>query len=167
MSRQVGYGSGRQVARDTDLERNVLIAEMAQQGWVMRAGDAVADAFGADLEGLPHRFRSTRLAGVSGQPQAARLCEIEHFAKPFGRAAGFVASDAEGDHAFLRGLGAEVPDGVEDPEYLDAGFGGGVADGFIDRGEILLPPKHDAGRKRDLRVLDILPLQAGQQTVRD
>ena len=100
--------------------------------------------------------------------------------KPLRRPRALIAANAEGnyiaiatlnreiEHA-LRFLGAELPDGIEDPHerYAEI-FLSALAATFQpleNRGEILLPPEADANRSNHLRMKHVLRFQPLHQPV--
>src|SRR5579884_3842840 len=98
---------------------------------------------------------------MGGQMEAGALRVGEDVFEPGSRAALFAASDAVCDNApvyagrgqlghLLRGLDAELADGVEDPAYFHRRPFGRLAHGIEDRREILSLPEDDPCRHDDL-----------------
>src|ERR1035438_4077884 len=88
-----------QIAGDAYFERNVLLAQVAQQGGVAHRGDSVADAFGAESKRVPDGFRPRALAGVRVEVESLAPGEGENVLEPTGGAALLAAADAGGHHA--------------------------------------------------------------------
>ncbi len=150
-------------------------AEDVGERRIARGGDAVADAFGAEMgERVADGVGAADFAGVGDAVQAAGRGVVEGRAEIGGGQGEFVAADAEGDDAFTaqfdgdagdfhRGLRAELAHAVENPlqaqaqRFVEAdGFANGAEIG----GRVLLAQEHHAGRERDFGVDDVLGQQA-------
>lgn len=64
MLSEAASGAGLDVAGEGDLKGDAGGGEMVQKPRVVGAADAVPDALGTELEGVPHALRAGRLAGV-------------------------------------------------------------------------------------------------------
>src|ERR1700675_970971 len=110
--------------------------------------------------------------------RAARIGACE----PLWRTGTLVAANAEGNHVAimkldgevehaLRFLGAELANGIEDPQQRNAEvFLSALAAPFQalkNRGKILLAPEADANRNNNLRMQNILRFQPVHQPVRN
>lgn len=171
MFREGGDGSGADVGGDADFEGDVLGFEVFDEGGIVDGADAVADAFGADFEGLPDAAGIGDFAGVTEEAEAfgAGLCE--ELGVIAGRAVGFIATEAEGDdtivdagggefHGLPGAIDAPLADGVPDPVDANGALGGGFTDGLMDGGGVLVFPEDDAGGEGDLGVLNVLLFEA-------
>ncbi len=134
----------------------------------------MADAFGADVDGGPDGLGAGGLAGVGGEVEAGVAGFGVGLAEVFGGAAGLVAADADADDggvvaAEFGGLaedacalfGAEVADGVDEPEDGGAEVLLGADAAGLDGGEDLVDVKaaeavEDAEGDVDLGVADAL-----------
>src|SRR6266853_668398 len=58
-----------QVAGNADFDGNLALGQLFQQIRILRCGQAVADAFGAEIDRSPDRFRASGLSGVRGETQ--------------------------------------------------------------------------------------------------
>ena len=162
--------------------RDLALGKFFEQIRIMERGEAVTDALGAQIERAPNGFGRASLAGVGGQAQAVVGGPSVSVAEQFGRSFLLVAADADADDLavmvahgkledFLRGLGAELADGVEDPEQRDAEVAGAArasaVETFENGGEILLAPKADSNRNVNFGVQDVFFLQPLHQAVGD
>ena len=144
-----GAAAGADVGGHVDLDGDLAFGEDLHQFFVVLGGEAVADAFGADVDGGPDGGGAvdgaTGFSGVGGEAEAGGFgFGVEGFEKR-GGAAGFVAADADADDGGILGaefrgfaedagglVGAEVSDGVDEPEEGGAGFGFGAEAAALD-----------------------------------
>src|SRR5579863_7939789 len=148
-----GADSGAEVTGEADFDGNLALAKFIDQVGILRGGDGVADAFGAQVERSPDGFGRTGFAGVGSGAEAVVEGVVVDAAKKFGRTFLFVAANADADHVTLavehgefenslRLFDAEVAGRVKNPEQRDteiAGAAGASAfEGIEDGGEILL-----------------------------
>jgi hypothetical protein len=134
--------AGAQVRGDVEFEGDLALGEDFEEFGVLRGGEGVADAFGADVEGGPDALRAGVFASVAGEAEAGGLGFGVEVAEVLGGAEEFIATDADADDGGvdvleLGGLAedasalleAEVADGVDDPEEGDGevAFGAGAA----------------------------------------
>src|ERR1700722_9512489 len=59
--------SGAEIAGDTQFHGNLALCEFFDQVWVLGGTEAVTNAFGAQVERSPNRFRRSGLSSVRGQ----------------------------------------------------------------------------------------------------
>ena len=174
MSGKTGDCAGFHVAGNTDFERDALGAEAAQEVGIVDGADAVADAFGAEVEGGADGGGAVGFAGMGGEVEAGILRVLVSVAEGRGGAAEFVATDAEGDDAVIHilcgqaGHGQDVirpelADGVEVPPDFDGmlwlSFGLSGADGLPDRVKVEAEPFDDAGAEGHFGVGDTLAVE--------
>ena len=174
-----GEDPGGVVRREADVERDPGAGESADEQGVAGGADTVGDSAGLQpAERLGDRVGSARLAGVhDGRQAEARQAAIDRSEIPCGERE-LVAAEAEADGARpgvplvqvedpVRGVGSEVPDGVEkDPDPS-------AAPRLVPREDLLdlVPhgppvepePVDDGGRDVDLSVGDPLPAKAARQ----
>ena len=184
-----GAAAGAEVGGDVELDGDLALGEDLQEFGVVLGGEAVADAFGADVDGGPDAGGAfdgaAGLAGVGGEAEAGGAgFGVEVFEEGCG-AARLVAADADADDggvlgAELGGLaedagglfGAEVADGVDEP--VDGGAELALAaqaaaldggDEWLDLG--VLPVVDDAEGDVDLGVDDALGGEGADHVVGD
>ena len=163
-------------------KRNLALCKLFDEIGIVEGGKTVADALGTEVERSPDRFRRAAFACVCGQAHAVVCGPGVGIAKKFGWGFLLIAADADGDYVavvilnreledFLRGFGAELADGVEDPEQGDAevacATGAAAVEAFEDGGEILLAPEADSDRNIHFGVQHAFFFQALHQAVGD
>src|ERR1700679_1649876 len=116
---------GAHVAGKADFDRNLALGKLFHKIGIVEGGEAVADALGAQIERAPYGFRWPGLAGVCGQAHAViggpGIGVTEEFRRSFLLIAAYtdandlavVIADCELEN-FLRSLGTELPNRVED-----------------------------------------------------
>jgi uncharacterized protein (DUF169 family) len=62
---EVGAKAGAQVAGEADFDRNLALGKLFDKIGIVESGEAVADAFGAQVERSPDGFRRAGLARVA------------------------------------------------------------------------------------------------------
>src|SRR5690348_2505105 len=98
---QSGNCSGSHVTGGTHFERYVPRAQGLKQDRIVDRMDTMADPLRADLECVPDTLRTRNLPGMAGQGQP-RFCRFPvKLLKPGGGASLLVASNSNGDYAFL------------------------------------------------------------------
>ena len=184
-----GAAAGAEVGGDVDLDGDLLLGEDLEELVVVLGGEAVADAFGADIESGPDGGGAVDgaagLAGVGGEAEAGVAGFGVEVFEEGGGAASLVAADADADDggvlvAELGGfaedagglVGAEVADGVDEPEEggaeLAFGAEAGVFDGFDEGVDLdLVPVVEDAEGDVDLGVDDALGGEGADHLVGD
>src|SRR5271165_324502 len=108
----------------------------------------MSNAFRADGQGFPDRFRTGGFAGVVGEAETGVPGPGVELAERFGGGSPLVAAEADADdrgvvRAHLGGfaedarglLDGEVADGVEDPVEGESEFAGGAFAGALETGE--------------------------------
>ncbi len=128
-----GAAAGAEVGGDVDLDGDLFFGEDFEELGVVLGGEAVADAFGADVDGGPDGGGAVDgaagFSGVGGEAEAGVAGFGVEVAEEGGGAAGLVATDADADDGGVLGaelggfaedagglVGAEVADGVDEPE---------------------------------------------------
>src|SRR3981081_2491545 len=90
--------AGAHIAGNADFDGNLALSQFFQQVGVLRGGQAMADAFGAKVDGSPDRFRARGLSGVGGEAKAVIGGVRIGIAKKFWRGLLFVAADPDCDY---------------------------------------------------------------------
>jgi hypothetical protein len=142
-----GSRAGLYVAAGADFEVNARVCEMANEGGIFDAADAVADAGWLEvLERFPDAGGSAGFAGVGGAMEAVFDGVAKGWDVRGNWKSGFVAGDVEGGDAGagelldeVRGLEAlfrgEVTEGAEDEAGLDTGGADALLGGAVDGGD--------------------------------
>ena len=142
------HGSGGEVARKTDLERDPVVAEVLEKRGILRRRDPMANALGADLERLPDGSRAGGFAGVRRQAESRAAGPGEQVAEKRRRTARLVASDAERHHAVADAFGGHGgdaagvlhclrPDGTVLWKYQGDGTGIACSPAITDSGDVI------------------------------
>src|SRR3974390_2074458 len=84
MFAQAGDGSGAQVARDADFQRDVALAQAVHEARIFGRANAVSDALGTDFERIPYSLGACGLARVACQAQGASASFRGKIAGPAG-----------------------------------------------------------------------------------
>jgi hypothetical protein len=178
MERKTGRCPGADIARGTDLERNVAPGQFRHQCRILNGPDAMTNAFSANLDRVPDARSGRGLAGMACQTQPVSSRLPVQISEPDFRPSRFVAANTDGNDALLtvgscqfknrRGrFRTELPDRIENPEDFHIRLlPGGSSNGFKDGVEVLLLPEDDPDRDGDFRVDDVLNRQPLQQAAR-
>lgn len=133
--------AGFEVGGDADFEGDLALGEDGEELGIVDGGEGVAEALGADVQGAPDAFGADGFAGMGSEAQTGGAGFGVEIAEGLSGGAALVSADADADDgrelgAHLGGfaedaggfVGAEVADGVEDPEEGEAelGFGAGA-----------------------------------------
>src|SRR5271156_1780027 len=177
---KVGTETGAEVAGEADFDRDLALGKLFDEIGVVEGGEAVADALGAQVERSPYGFRRTSFSGVCGEPHAVVGGPSVGVAEKFWWSFLLVAADSDADdfaivithgkfEDFLRSLGSELTDSVEDPNEGDAevtrATGASAIESLEDRGEILVAPEAYSNRDAHLGVQNVFFFQALHQAV--
>jgi hypothetical protein len=177
-----GAESSAEVAGEAEFDGNLALGEFIDQVGVVRGREAVADAFGAQVERSPDGFGRSSFSGVGSRAETVVEGVGVYAAEEFGRSFLLVAANADADHVALavedgqfenslRLFDAEVAGGVENPEQRDAEIAGAAGasafEGIEDGGEILLAAQADADRDVNFGVQNVLGFQLLHEAVGD
>ncbi len=159
------------------LEGDALRFQVLEEFRVMNCRKGVADALGANREGLPYSLGTGGFASVVGEPKAGGLGARKEVAEWLGAGAPLVSAEPDADDGrvefpHLRSLAkdaiglfdGEMADSVEDPVEGEAKLTGGAEAGALQTLENRLeaagievaPHIDDANRDVDLGVNDAL-----------
>src|SRR5262249_48349596 len=111
------------IARNTNLKRNIKPPQFLHQPWIVHRPNSMADPFRTDRERVPHTLRIRRLSRVAGEMQPRIASTSVQIAEPYRWAFGFEPSDANRNYAIVlplrrefehrsRRFGAPLPRGV-------------------------------------------------------
>src|SRR5580704_4060786 len=177
-----GANSGAQVAGEAEFDGNLALCELIDEVGIVRCGDGVANALGAQVKRSPDGFGRSGFAGVGGRAQAVVESISVDAAEKFGRTFLFVAANADAHHVALavehgefenslRLFDAEVAGRVENPEQRDAEIacatGASAFESVEDGGEILLAAQAHADRDVNFGMENVLRFQLLHEAVGD
>ena len=162
-----------EVAGGADFQRDLTVGETVHECRAADSGDAVADAFSAEnVDSLVDLIGTAGFSGMREEMESVLRSKAIDATELRKRQGKLVASESEGDDAFVAKLGGdegdfhgrsgtELTDGVEDELDLRSFAGLRVAAEDIRKGceiccHILLTKDHDAYRKRHFCVDDTL-----------
>src|SRR5437868_3147159 len=95
MVRDLCAATGAQVTADANLNRHLPLGQYSHEFGILNGVEPVANALSADIERAPDRFRPEALPRMGGQTQAAIARAKVSFLELLGKAASFVAANAD------------------------------------------------------------------------
>ena len=188
MSGEGGADAGADVGGGIEFDGSAARPEVQEQVFIVDGRQGVADALGADGEGLPDGFGAGGFTGVVGEAQTGFAGAGVEGAEGLGAGASLVAAEADADDGGVSlaqfcgltkdALGlfeGEMAYGVEDPIERDAEFVSGAQagafegfkDGFEAAGIEVAPHVNDADGDEDLGVNDALVVELLQHAPGD
>src|SRR5215469_10632597 len=144
------------VAGDADFERDLALTQILHQPQIFDSADAMADALGANFQGVPDAFRTARFTGMASEPQSALAGLQIEIAEPLPRALLFESAQADGHYALALPRGGEFENGprgihtpltrrIENPADSQGRASSFAGQRVEHRGQVLLLPENDSG----------------------
>src|SRR5579871_326647 len=172
--------AGSQVAGQANLQRNLPVGKFFNEIGILPGSEAMADAFGVEIQRPPNRFRRRSLPSMSCEPQAIVFRVSVNAAEKLWWSFLLVPAYANADHMpvviahgkleyLLCCFHAKMPGGVENPQQGNAEVAcparPPALQAFKDCREVLLSIQTDSNRDIDLGMKNIVLLQALHQAV--